>query len=321
MKKSNFFRTVLGVAAAMLISVGASGQITFVNDDYKQYDSNVLLPDTVDYVTLKAGGTTMGYYAMPDPVFHPNYTQGLGWALTANFVWNWTVAPVMATAKPGADNYVQITYTGINSYVVTVAEQSSPAFGGCVDASPTRMNVNVIAPPQVSITTPTPAVGLCGNQPANTITMSFIEAVPQNWAGYAFAVNQTIENIDAANAVIGAAVLDADTLDFPTTAKLKNPTLTGGGSPYAWTFNTRPLTVRNGLRTRYTYTLIKASDAPGAAADGAISSISQKSDYIGGVVNTYAFVADATHFTSYSIVVNPAPATGPIYYIPNNFAY
>jgi hypothetical protein len=319
MKKSNIFKTVLGVAAAMLISLGASGQVTFVNDDYKQYDSNVLVPDTVDYVTFKAGGTTMGYYAKPDPVFHPNYTAGGGWTLANGFSWNWVVAPVMATAKPGAANYVQITYTAAGNYAVTVAEQSSAAFGGCVDATPTVMNVTVIAPPQVSITTATPANGLCGNQAAVPIAMSFVEAVPQNWAGYAFAVHQTIENIDAANAVIGAAILNADTLDFPTTGKLKNPTLVGGGPTYTWTFNSRPLAVRNGLRTRYTYTLVKASDAPGA--DGAVSSISQKSDYISGTVNTYPFFADATHFTSYSIVVNPAPATGPIYYIPNNFAY
>ncbi len=41
MKKSNFFKTVLGVAAAMLISAGVFGQVNFVNDDYKRYDSNV----------------------------------------------------------------------------------------------------------------------------------------------------------------------------------------------------------------------------------------------------------------------------------------
>ncbi len=39
MKKSNFFKTVLGVAAAMLISSGVFGQVAD-NDDYKGYDSN-----------------------------------------------------------------------------------------------------------------------------------------------------------------------------------------------------------------------------------------------------------------------------------------
>ncbi len=55
------------------------------------------------------------------------------------------------------------------------------------------------------------------------------------------------------------------------------------------------------MRTRYTYTLVKASDAPGAALDGVISAISQKSDFIVATVNTYPFFADATHFTSYVV--------------------
>ncbi len=42
MKKSNFFKTVLGVAAAMLISSGVFGQVANIN--YKQYDANVLAP-------------------------------------------------------------------------------------------------------------------------------------------------------------------------------------------------------------------------------------------------------------------------------------
>ncbi len=96
------------------------------------------------------------------------------------------------------------------------------AFGGCADATPTVMNVTVIAPPQLSITTPIPAVSSCGNQAAATVTMSFTEAVPQNWAGYAFAVHQTIENINAADVVIGAALLNADTLEFPYNRQIKN---------------------------------------------------------------------------------------------------
>jgi hypothetical protein len=62
--------------------------------------------------------------------------------------------------------------------------------------------------------------------------------------------------------------------------------------------------------------LLKASDAPGAAANGIISAISEKSDYIAGVVSTYAFTD-----SQIVIIVNPAPSTGPIYHIPNSYAY
>jgi hypothetical protein len=319
MKKMNFWKAVLGVATAMLLSVGAYGQVA--NSDYERYDTDLQNPDTIDYVTLRTGGSTvMGYYALPDPVYHPAYA-GPAWTLTANFTWDWTVTPAMATAKPGAANYVQVTYTAVGAYDITVAEHAPAAMGNCADATPTEMVVNVIAPPAAVVTTADPAQA-CSSQPAMAVALSFTEAVPVNWAGYAFAVNQLIENIDVAGNPVGLAILDADTLDFPTTGKLNSGNgLTGGASPYGYTFNTRDLNVLNGQRTRYTYTLVKASDAPAAAGDGLMSAISQKSDYIaeagGADYLTYAYTGDH----AIVIIVNPAPSTGPIYYVPNNFNY
>jgi hypothetical protein len=226
----------------------------------------------------------------------------------------------MTVNKPGAANYAEIVFTAAGNYVVRVAEQAPAAMGSCADASPTVMNVTVIAPPSANITTADP-LQACSNQPAATVTVQFTENVPSALAGYSFAVHQTVENITAAGVVIGTALVDVDTIDFPTTGKLKGASLTGAASPYSWTFNTAALTVRGGQRTRYTYTLVKASDAPAAAANGLISAISQKSDYIaeagGADYLTYAFGAKPT----YVAIVNPAPATGPIYYVPNDFNY
>jgi hypothetical protein len=314
MKKSNFFKTVLGVATAMLLSSGVFGQVA--NNNYTVYDANRTAPTNVDYVTLKTGGTTMGYYALPDPVYHPNYNVGGAWALTADFVWNWSVVPAMATAKPGAANYVEVTYTGTGNYAVTVAEQAPAAFGSCVDATPTLMNVTVVAPPVATIVTADPAQA-CGDQPLMAVIMSFTENVPQAVASYAFAVNETVENIDAAGTVIGPALVDNSTfVDYPLSGKLKNPALTGAASPYGFSFNTSVLTVRGGMRTRYTYTALKASDAPAAAGNGVISAISEKSDFLAAAPATYAFTDNQI-----VIIVNPTPATGPIYYIPNGFKY
>jgi len=314
MKKSNFFKTVLGVAAAMLISTGVFAQVA--NSDYLQYDADRLAPVNVDYVTLKTGGTTMGYYALPDPVYHPNYTALGTWALTAGFTWDWTVAPVMATAKPGAANYVEITYTAAGDYVVTSAEHAPAAMGGCADVTPTLMNVTVVNPPTATIVTADPAQA-CGNQAAMAIALAFNENVPVGMAGFAFSVSELVENIDIADAPIGAALVDnAAFQDFTTLAKLKSPALGGAQPAYTFSFNSSALNVQGGLRTRYTYTLHKASNLPGAAPEGIVSAISEKSDYIGGTVSTYAFTDNQI-----VIVVNPAPATGPIYYVPNNFKY
>ncbi len=323
MKKSNIFKTVLSIAGAILLSAGAFGQVA--NADYSVYDADRTAPTNIDYVTLRTGGSTvMGYYALPDPVYHPSYVAP-GFSLTADFVWNWTIptnpstgASISGGGTPA--NYVEVTYTATGNYVLNVAEQAPAAFGSCQDASPTVMNVTVVNPPVATITTANPAQA-CGDQAAMAIAMTFTEAVPSTLAGYAFAINETVENITAADAVIGVALVDNDAfLDFPTTAKLKAPALTGAASPYGYSFNTSALTVRNGQRTRYTYTAIKASNAPAAATDGVISAISQKSDYVahagGAAYLTYAFTDNQV-----VIIVNPAPATGPIYYVPNNFNY
>jgi hypothetical protein len=323
MRKLNFLKSVLSVAAAMLLTTNVFGQVA--NTDYSEYDANTTAPTNIDYVTLRTGGSTvMGYYALPDPVYHPVYT-GPAWTLSAGFTWDWTIptnpgggASVTGGGTPA--NYVEITYTATGNYVVNVAETAPPAFGSCADASPTVMNVTVVSPPVASITTADPAQA-CGNQAAMTVAMSFTEAVPSTLAGYAFAINETVENIDAAGNPVGGPLVDNDGfIDFLTTGKLESPTLTGGSSPYGYSFTTSALDVLNGQRTRYTYTAIKSSDAPAAATDGVISAISQKSDYVaeagGADYLTYAFGDNQI-----VIIVNPTPSTGPIYYVPNDFNY
>lgn len=317
MKKQNLLKLAL-MTVAMLLFVGAMAQNP--PTPYALYDADEQAPTNVDYVTLRTGGsTTMGYYALPDPVYHPTYV-GTG-ALTANFVWNWTIPTfpagyVAAIAQTGAANYVEITYDRIGNYVVNVAEQASPAFGGCADTNPTIMNVTVISPPSAVITTADPAQ-ICGNQPAATIDMTFTEAIPVAFAGYAFSVEELVERIDPSGVVLGTVRTVVDFVDYPTTGKLNTTNeLTGAASPYGFTFTTAPLNVEGGNRTRYTYTLKKATDAPGAAADGLISAISEKSDYLATEL-TYSFGAK----TTWVAVVNPAPNTGPIYHIPNNYAY
>ena len=311
MKKSTFLKVAL-VAVAMFMFTGANAQNPPALP-YDVYDANVLAPTNVDYVTLRTGGTTtMGYYALPDPVYHA------AGSITALFVWNWTIAPVMTITKPGAANYVEIAYTATGNYVVNVTEQAPAAYGGCVDLTPTVMNVTVIAPPAAVITTPDPAQA-CGNQAAAAVAMTFTEAVPAALAGYAFSITEEVDRIDDMGALIANVSTNTTFVTYTTAAKLNTTNdLTGAASPYGFTFNTSALDVHvSGNRTRYTYTLRKATDAPGAAAHGLISAISEKSDYIAATVLTYPFVGKST----YVAIVNPTPVTGPIYHIPNTYAY
>lgn len=326
MKKSTFLKVAL-VSVAMFMFAGANAQNPPV--PYGVYDANLLVPTNVDYVTLKTGGTTMGYYALPDPVYHSNYVAT--GALTAGFVWNWTILPAMTINKPGAANYVEIEYTATGNYVVEVAEEAAPAFGGCADPSETIMNVTVIAPPTFTVSAPALA-SICDNQAAQAITVAIVENVPVALASYGFLVTEEIDEIDELDAVINDGV-ETDLHDFTLAAKLKTtstPALAGAQPNYTWGFNTAALDVNNSNRTRYTYRFRKANDAPVAAAQGFVSAISQKSDYIiPGIaaLNTYAFASGNAQVTlvggvaTITYIVNPTPQTGPIYHIPNNFAY
>lgn len=296
--------------------------------DYVQYDGNLTTPTNVDYVTLNTGGTVMGYYAVPDPVYHPSYALGGPYTLTAGFTWAWTIPtnPGAAASVTGGGtpaNYVEITYAATGNYVVNVAETAPVAMGGCADASPTVMNVTVINPPTAQITTADPAQA-CGNQAAMAVDIQIDEVIAEALASYAFNVSEVVDRIDPADVLIANVRTVADFVEFTTAAKLDNTNGTWSvitaGSEYGYQFNTSALNIESGSRTRYTYTLTKATDAPGPAADGLISAISEKSDYVNGTVRTHAFAGNGGDATIV-IIVNPAPETGPIYHIPNNYAY
>jgi len=306
MKRVFKFKSIVAIAAMLLFASGTFAQIL---TDYQD----------VAETSYQTAGTSFRLYVEPDAVYSPTYDPATNANINANARWTWTFAGLTATAPvvtatPVAQNYVEFTNVTAGSYTITVAESNT--IGGCVDGTAESQDVTVIAAPAATITTADPAQA-CGNQAAMNVAMTFTEAVPAALAGYAFAVQELVENIDPSDAVLATLGTNNTFVNFPAAGKLNTGSgLTGAASPYGYTFATSALNVQNSLRTRYTYTLIKASDAPGAAANGVISAISQKSDYLAGTIQTYAFTDNQI-----VIVVNPAPVTGPIYHIPNNFAY
>lgn len=299
---------------ALLMFTGAMAQNPAT--PYVLYDANVTVPTNIDWLTLRTGGSTvMGYYALPDPIYHPDYVST--GTLTTGFIWNWSVVPSMTISKPSSANYATINYTATGNYVVNVSEQSPVAYGGCTDPTPTVMNVTVIAPPLAGFTTADVLTGLCGNNPLQPISLSITENIPNALAAYGFAISEVIENLDVTGAVTANVSTNNTFVSFPLSGKVKSGTagFTASTPTFTYGFNSTALDVKNNLRTRYTYTLLKATDAT-AAIDGIISAISQKSDFIAGTQLAYAFTDNTVVF-----IVNPTPVTGPIYAIPNNFAY
>jgi hypothetical protein len=303
MKRVLKFKAILAIVASLLLANGIYAQIL---TDYQN----------VAETSYQTAGSTFRLYVEPDPVYSPTYDPVTNSNISPTAQWTWTYAGLSGAPLSGvatAQNYVEFTNPAVGSYTINVAESNT--LGGCIDPTTVSQDVTVIVAPTATITTADPAQA-CGDQVAMAVNMTFTEAVPVAIAGYAFAVNELVENIDPSDAVLSTLVDNDGFIDFPTTGKLNNGNgLGGAASPYTYSFNTSALTVQNGLRTRYTYSLIKASDAPGAAADGVISAISQKSNYIDGNT-TYAFGDNQI-----VIIVNPAPSTGPIFHIPNDWAY
>lgn len=309
MKKSTFLKVAL-VAVAMFMFAGANAQVADAN--YANVAEDI----------YQTAGKTFRVYVEPDAVYNPAYVAP-GWALDAAARWTWTYPAGLttgapATGAPANQNWVEFTNPAVGGpFVLTVVESTTVGLG-CVDADAETRNIYVVAVPVATITTADPAQA-CGDQAAAAVAMTFTEAVPAALAGYAFNVEEVIETIDPSDVVIATISTTTDFVEYTTAAKLNTGNdLTGAASPYGFTFNTSALNVdASGNRTRYTYTLRKATDAPGAAADGVISAISQKSDYVGGTVLTHPFGAK----TTFVAIVNPTPVTGPIYHIPNNYAY
>jgi len=341
MKRSTLLKLALTLVTAFIF-VGANAQVE--NADYEEYDANLTTPTNIDYVTLKTGGTTMGYYALPDPLYHPDYNAAGSWALTAGFVWNWTNptdpgSPATITYPVGGKpaNYVEITYPATGNYVINVTEQASATWGGCVDASATVMNVTVIDPPTGTISinptgwqviTANVSYQICDDQLAQTITVAFDEDVPNTLGAYSFEIAYKVEEIDGAGTVLATPTAWTILQDYTAASKLKtgnlglaglNPAFATVTPAFTLTFDSHALNISNSNRTKYTYKLVRTGTLAanvGTATNDFFSAISEKSDYLGGATTYYNFTNNEVYF-----IVNPAPSTGPIYHIPNTFKY
>ena len=324
--KKNLLKLAM-MSVAMFMFTAAMGQ----GGDITEYG---LVGDNGDsYVTHEA---TISLYALPDPVYNPNWSN-FGDALDANSQWTWSSAVGWAwnteLTLSQTDNYVEITGNEIGGpYQVSVVEGFNGAGGLCEGATPRLFNVHVLGKPTAEIaggnanSWDVASAGLsfftCTDGLAEELTITIAEVgVPAALASYAYAIERVVEEIDVNGALVANGNNSTGTLvDNTIDGKLLSGNEIGGATHTVNTGEMSPIydeTNTNRVRTRYTFTLKKPSDALGA--DGIVSAISHKSDYLsiasGGNVNTYPFGTDV----QVVYIVNLPPVTGPIYHIPNNF--
>jgi len=263
-------------------------------------------------------GTTIPVYALPDPVYHSSwdYTSAT-WTLTDGFTWNWSESTsTLIFSQTGAeDNYVQISAPADSdgTYTVEVTEEAPAAFGGC-EGTATSLTVNVVNTPAATLG------ALAGADVQYCVTDAGIPTtvpvtISDGWQNYRLVWSLEI-------ATLGDGLAKDEWFDTNLTTSL------GASIEYAELYTTASpeavaaagvhnimshtgFDVINDKPTVYTYTL---------------TSINDQALRFGDFITLNGDASDASAFTynaigeTYTIMIAPAPTTGPIYHIPSTWA-
>jgi len=318
MKKTNIFKIVMTLVLAFVIT-GASAQILGVGEATDYEDAT-----TVPVISYMTEGTTMPLWVMPDDLYQPGYDPETDDATATGHTWTWTPDAGIALGSDDGDNYVTITpaVTGTQTdYTVNVKENLPSSMGGCGDPTGTDITIRSVLAPAINdfntfetvfgITSGGAAYEYCGNQTGATdidISINGFAAFQVDWS-------VAIEEIDGTGATVVGNTNNGVLIDYTAATGTPQEFLSGSNSltrsePSAdLILESRTFIMikdeadgTTDRRTKYTYTI-----------NGITDNISRKSDYLGATTwydnGGYVF----------TVIVNPAPVTGPIYHIPNDF--
>ena len=292
--KKNVLKLAMTVMA-MFMFTAAMGQVEdvafgLVTDD-----------DNISRITVDK---RMPFYVQPDATYHPNYNAGGSWALTDGFSWNWTSVAFGTGLTLGAPdgNYVEITANTVGDYTVTVREQAPAAWGGCEDLTGQEMTIRVVPKPLInsySATIVDVPVDFLSDvyQQCGQITDFRTSVNLTGFSKFQVKWSLTQRELDVNGDPLGEEIdivtervelVGENNLDITTASYIID--------------SGRDLTLIDGTkRTRYTFEITEITDY-----------VSRRSD----------FLSAATWYgasQTFTVIVNPAPETGPIYHIPNNF--
>ena len=321
MKKTNIFKIAMTLVMAFMIT-GAFAQ-PFEDANYSEDNATDM------YQTV---GKSFGLYVIPDANYSPLYA-GAG-TIGAGVQWTWTFAGLGASGAivsgiAQGSNYVEFSNpASTGPYSVVVAESNTA--GACAGGNITQV-VNIIETPAGAALTATHTDAdwlelvadleyqRCTEMLAGEdITVTFDEVgVPAAMANYAYGVEMVQTAYDTDGTTVINTSVAATVINYDTDGKVAGGAIDGGsvtelcGVALEYYDN-----AGTDCRTKYEFTLIEASNGPGAAFEGIISQISHKSDYIDAAVTTYAFLGNTVTYW-----INLPPVTGPIYHIPNNYTF
>ena len=321
MRKMNVTKAVLSVAAAMLISIGAFAQ-THDGTTVPGAPAVTYTPSTSENTTYVTEGTTVPVYALPDPYYHPNYDPSSSvYTLTDGFTWTWTgtaTTSLTVTQADPQDNYVTVA-AGLGdagSYVLSVQESAPAALGGCSGAT-VDLNIEVVEQPGVTMGGDA-TYSFCAGDPGLPADIQTV--ISGGWQQYRLVWSLEIATLDDLGAKEfyyddenGTNPAAGQKYAQQYTAAVPQSVATAAAAPDLMTVGSFNV-INNGSRdavTVYTYTL---------------TSINDQASRFGDFISLDGDDSDASAFTYYAagetvvVTVYPAPVTGPIFHIPNNWA-
>ncbi len=296
MKKQNLLKLAFTMLA-MVVMTGVMAQTypAKIETNYQEATVN----------TLQTTGYGLTLYVAPDPVFSPGY-NGTGTAgINPTSSWIWTVGGTALAAT--ANNYVEIAKEDLpdvgSNLVVNVMESIT---GISCDGSERTHTITVVGAPTANISaTPTGdwdalTAGeewqTCTDGLTENISIAFTETGVA--AGtYAYKLDVTTINYDEnGDAGVASTVSSGPAIDGTLVTSPEN-------RPIAFNLGT------GASRTQYTINLQLGSIG---------SAISRVSQFRAGVT---PYVYSDPVNTTLTFWVNKPPVTGPIYHIPNDYAF
>ncbi|MDY0201569.1 MAG: hypothetical protein RBR40_11355 [Tenuifilaceae bacterium] len=296
MKKQNLLKLAFTMLA-MVVITGAMAQTypTTIETNYVEATVN----------TLQTTGYGLTLYVAPDPAFSPGYTGTGTTGINPTSVWTWTVGGTAQTAT--TDNYVSIPSTSLPAAGSTLVVEVAESITGITCAGTTRTHtITVVDVPSADISA-APAGDwdeltagsewqTCTSGLSENISIAFTEAGVA--AGtYAYALDVAVTNVDGGGAeTTGTPIervvpINGTLVSSPATQSIQFDLTTGFS------------------RTKYVVSLRTGSIG---------SAISRVSQFRAGVT-PYDYSDPAN--TTLTFWVNKPPVTGPIYHIPNDYAF
>jgi hypothetical protein len=301
---------------AMIVMTGAMAQYSAnIEGDYENETETI-------YQTVGFG---LKLFVHPDPALHPDYVNTDNSGLNGVSEWRWTNTAWDLTANTQKDwsgeNWVEIADTDLptagNTTTFFVAERFGPA--GCVSATIQEKTVAGVAEPDVTGFAYAAVGGwtynavedryeICATTASGQINLTIAETGSDaGMQQYTYGIAVT-KNVYDGN-------MDLDNTSNVSGSWGKNgelSSMTAAPHQFAITDITIDQIAGADMPTEYVFTF---------AANSLASTTTRVSDFRAGGDGTNAFVNNFTAATSISYMLLPTPTTGPIYHIPNNYAF